>query len=228
MIAIATLDLDADLADQPTGLPASLRGATPQPAPEALEAPEPSLPATPRPATPRPLWLRREAELTIPGSDASEVLEGEPGADLSTMPPISARDPQPISVRIPTVPPAPQVSAAVVLEEEPTTAELRELRELRTQLVAWKAEIAAERGGGVREVLDSHERTEAAKERARVEAEHWGRRKAKWDEWLMIQLGRLFVAITLAVGYIWGDTGTKAMIAGSWDTIVRWMTGGAP
>lgn len=88
-------DVDADLTDLPTGIPAAARVGTPEPAPSsrtaepaALEAPEPTLPDTPRPPRGRPIWLREGGEV-VSGIEHDEPIEGESAASLSTLPPLS-------------------------------------------------------------------------------------------------------------------------------------------
>lgn len=106
MLAIATLDLDADLADQPTGLPASLRSATPLPLPmpepdslevEAPPAPSRRVPDTYPPAsTPIPRGRRNEPEdyagpirvqIPDPSLSVHELVE-DPGPGSTPPPPM--------------------------------------------------------------------------------------------------------------------------------------------
>lgn len=110
MLAIATLDLDADLADQPTGLPASLRSATPLPLPmplpmpdqdsldvEAPPAPSRRVPDTYPPAsTPLPRGPRNEPEdyagpirVQVPDPSLSvHELAEDPGPGSTPPPPM--------------------------------------------------------------------------------------------------------------------------------------------
>jgi hypothetical protein len=231
-------EIEADLGGLPTGLPASLRGLTPEPAPGALEPPEPSLPDTPRPVRGRPLWLREGGELAHLGSDADAVLEGEPGAELSTMPPLSYDRQGPISIRVSTVPPAPQASATVELDPDPPLdptlravmraldAQGKALAEQATALSALRSELHAAQGGQLSTLLDSHERVEAAKERARVEAHHEAAERAERNAWLRkmaaAALGIATIAAHVLCAYALGRPDTRELA----EVVIRYVLGG--
>lgn len=129
------------------------------------------------------------------------------------MPPISYRDPMPIAIQVPLASDLDQdqgiAEAGVELTEDPVA---QEVAALRRELGTMRAELVAGQGPSMRAVLDNHVAAEAAKERARIEAEHSSRERAKWADWARVQLGRVFVLLTLGGGYLWGDPDTRGLI----------------
>ena len=106
---------------------------------------------------------------------------------------------------------------------DPAIAELRRmLGEQATAIGALRAELASAQGGQLATLLDSHERTEAARQRALVEATHAAKERAEWGAWVRTQLTRLFAGASIAAAYVWGRPDTHELI----DQLTRVLTGG--
>lgn len=100
----------------------------------------------------------------------------------------------------------------------------RLIAEQTTAISAFRSELAESQGGQLSTLLDSHERTEAAREEARTRAEHAAKERAEWGAWMRTQITRCFAGLTGVALYAWGRPDTHELIG----QILKIIVGGEP